>query len=70
VGVRAFHDSVEPFVTGEAVISECFFLLERLNSGKQALCGLLENEIVRVQFESASEMKPLLALIRQYADTP
>ena len=59
-----------PFVTCEAVLSECFFLLQHISTGKESLCGLLERGAIRVQFDAASEMAVLLVLIRKYSDVP
>ena len=59
-----------PFVTCEAVLSECFFLLQHLRSGKQSLCGLLERGAILVKFDASSEISALLGLIRKYSDVP
>lgn len=68
---RAHFEAVtEPFLTCEAVISECFFLLERAQEGKQALGALLERGIVLVEFSFALARAETLRLMRRYNDTP
>jgi predicted nucleic acid-binding protein len=65
-----FEAATEPFVTCEAVVSECMFLLEGVGDGKEALCGLLDRGIIVVGFALEAEMKETLRLIRRYRDTP
>jgi predicted nucleic acid-binding protein len=65
-----FQAATEPFVTCEAVLSECLFLLERARDGKEALCGLLERGIIAVRYSFEEEMTEMLRLIRRYNDTP
>lgn len=65
-----FMAGTDPFVTCEAVISESFFLLERAHDGKEALCGLLEREIVIIDFSVADQLAETLRLIRRYHETP
>ncbi len=65
-----FEAGVEPFLTCEAVLSECFFLLERARDGKQALTALLDRGIVLVEFSFATQRAETLRLIRRYNDTP
>ncbi len=65
-----FEAGVEPFLTCEAVVSECFFLLERAREGKQALSALLERGIVLVEFSFALQRAETLRLIRRYNDMP
>jgi predicted nucleic acid-binding protein len=65
-----FEAATEPFVSCEAVISECLFLLERARDGKEALCGLLERGIIVVRYSFEDELTETLRLIRRYDDTP
>jgi len=65
-----FEAFVEPCLTCEAVLSESFFLLERAREGKQALCGLLEREIITVAFSLKEQLAETLRLLRRYSDTP
>jgi predicted nucleic acid-binding protein len=65
-----FGAETEPFLTCEAVISESFFLLQRARGGKEALCGLLERGIVRVNFSFTDQLTETLRLLRRYDDTP
>lgn len=65
-----FEAADEPFVTCEAVISECLFLLDRIHDGKEALCRVLERGIVIVDFSLPDELSETIRLIRRYNDTP
>jgi predicted nucleic acid-binding protein len=65
-----FAAATEPFLTCEAVLSESFFLLERAREGKEALCALLEREIVKVEFSFATRSLEIVRLLRRYDDTP
>jgi predicted nucleic acid-binding protein len=65
-----FEALVEPCVTCEAVLSESFFLLERASEGKQALCALLDREIISVGFSLGQQLTETLRLLRRYDDTP
>ena len=65
-----FESTAEPFVTCEAVVAECFFLLERARTGKEALCSLLERGIVVIEFSINGQLSETLRLIRRYDDTP
>lgn len=65
-----FEANTDPFVTCDAVISECYFLLEGSGVGKSALCGLLERGILKVDFSFPNELPETIGLIRRYDDTP
>src|ERR1700726_2150190 len=65
-----FEAFIDPCVTCEAVLSESFFLLERASSGKEALCALLEREIISSEFSAGNELTETLRLLRRYGDTP
>ena len=65
-----FEAADEPFVTCEAVISECLFLLDRIRDGKEALCRLLERGIVVIDFTLPEALSETIRLIRRYKDTP
>jgi predicted nucleic acid-binding protein len=57
-----------PWSTCEAALSEAFHLLGA--RGGRALDGLLRRGSLRVAFDLAVEMEPVLKLIRKYADVP
>jgi predicted nucleic acid-binding protein len=59
-----------PCLTCEAVLSECFFLLERTPSGKRVFSALLERGIIAVDFSLRDQLGDTLRLIQQYRDTP
>jgi predicted nucleic acid-binding protein len=65
-----FEAEIEPFITCEAVISESFSLLEHARGGKEALGGLLERAIIRVDFSFVDQLAETLRLLRRYHDTP
>lgn len=66
----SFHALTEPVITCDAVLSECFFLLAGWSRGKEMLCELLEDEIIKTDFQACENISHLARLIRRYADTP
>ena len=50
-----FEAATEPFVTCEAVISECFHLFDRVHEGKETFCRLLERGVRFVQIWSGND---------------
>jgi len=65
-----FEVLTKPGLTCEAVLSECFFLLERTPGGKEALSALLERGIIVIGFSAEDHLAETLQLIRRYDDTP
>lgn len=65
-----FAAAREPFITCEAVVSECFFLLERAPGGKEALCSLLERGVLLIKYDFPDHLPETIRLIRRYDDTP
>jgi len=65
-----FEASSAPFATCEAVISEALFLLDRAQSGKEALCALIERGVIALRYSFKDESAETLRLIRRYHDTP
>jgi len=65
-----FEVFVEPCLTCEAALSESFFLLERAREGKQALCSLLQRQLILVGFSLQNHLAEIVGLLRRYADTP
>lgn len=59
-----------PCLTCEAVISECFFLLDGDQQCKERLIGLLDREVVKVAFDFEDSRADVLRLIERYSDTP
>lgn len=59
-----------PLITCEAVISEAWFLLKRVSSGREALLLLLEQNQVSVEFELPAEQVSVVALMRRYQSVP
>ena len=65
-----FESLTEPCFTCEAVLSESFFLLERVQEGKDRLSALVERGIVIIDFEFPAHCAETLHLLRRYHDTP
>ena len=59
-----------PLTTCEAVLSECFFLLEHLHDGSAALCRLLGRGVIRVDFSFVQSRAEILRLIGKYESVP
>ena len=59
-----------PLLTCEAVISEAWFLLGRVRSGREALLLLLEQDQVKVEFDLNAEQVFVIALMRRYRSVP
>jgi len=65
-----FEVFVEPCLTCEAALSESFFRLERAREGKQALCSLLQRQLIVVGFSLQNHLAEIVGSLRRYADTP
>lgn len=59
-----------PLATCEAVLSETFFLLQRVRGGGEKLAALVDRGVIEVRFDFQDEREPVLRLLRKYADTP
>jgi predicted nucleic acid-binding protein len=57
-------------LTCEAVLSECFYLLEKVFDGRARLSALLERGVLRVEFALPDHLMHVLKLIHRYRDTP
>lgn len=60
----------DPCLTCEAVVSECYFLLEGAEEGKERLSQLLDRGLIRVAFDFEESRRETLSLLRRYDDTP
>lgn len=65
-----FEAALNPFLTCEAALSECFFLLDRAGQGKEYLRALIDRGVVRLDFSMNQNLADILRLIRRYHDTP
>jgi predicted nucleic acid-binding protein len=65
-----FEALTEPPITCEAVLSECFHLLERTRRGKEALCALIERGLIGTAFSFDLHTEETIQLMRRYKDTP
>ncbi len=61
---------VPPLLTCEAVISEAWFLLQRVKNGRETLLQLLKYRQVEVHFNLNAELAPVLALLICYRSVP
>jgi len=61
---------VPPLLTCEAVISETWFLLQRVKNGRKTLLQLLNHRQVEVQFDLDSELEAVIALLTRYQSVP
>ncbi len=59
-----------PLLTCEAVISETWFLLQRVKNGRETLLQLLERRQVEVQFNLNAELATVVALLTRYQSVP
>jgi predicted nucleic acid-binding protein len=59
-----------PLATCEAVLSEAFFLLQRVRGGGERLGALIDRGAVESRFDFQDERDSVLRLLRKYADTP
>ncbi|MBW4660229.1 MAG: PIN domain-containing protein [Drouetiella hepatica Uher 2000/2452] len=59
-----------PLLTCEAVVSETWFLLQRVKNGWEALLQLLERRQVVIQFDLDAELATVVALLTCYQSVP
>lgn len=59
-----------PLLTCEAVISETWFLLQRVTKGRETLLQLLEQQQVIVQFDLNAELLRVITLLTSYQSVP
>jgi uncharacterized protein len=59
-----------PLLTCESVISEAWFLLNRVRNGREALLLLLEQDQVKVEFDLNTELASIIVLMRRYQSVP
>jgi predicted nucleic acid-binding protein len=61
---------VPPLLTCEAVLSETWFLLQRVKNGRETLLQLLAQRQVVAQFDLDSELTTIVALLSHYQSVP
>ncbi|MEM9155891.1 MAG: PIN domain-containing protein [Cyanobacteria bacterium P01_F01_bin.33] len=59
-----------PMLTCEAVVSETWFLLQRVQRGREALLQLLDRQQIQVIFDLAAELPTVTALLMRYQSLP
>jgi len=65
-----FEAFTEPCLSCEAVLSECFFLLERASDGAESLCALLERGVIATGFSLEQHLVETNRLMRRYKNLP
>lgn len=69
--VRDMLDAVRPpLLTCEPVVTEAFFVLQRLSGGREAVLDLLTKQIVACEFRLQTEIASIRSLMRKFADVP
>jgi uncharacterized protein len=59
-----------PLLTCEAVISESWFLLQRVNRGREILLQLLAQKQIIIQFDLDAELVTVMTLLSRYQSVP
>lgn len=59
-----------PLLTCEAVISESWFLSQRVKNGRETLLQLLAQKHIMVQFDLNAELMPIMTLLTRYQSVP
>ena len=68
--VEQLKQITPPLLTCEAVISESWFLLQRVKNGRETLIQLLTQKYVVVQFDLDAELETVLTLLNRYQSVP
>jgi predicted nucleic acid-binding protein len=68
--VEQLKQIMPPLLTCEAVISESWFLLQRVKNGRETLIQLLTQKYVVVQFDLDTELAVVIALLSRYQSVP
>jgi uncharacterized protein len=68
--VERFHELPAPFLSCEPVLTETFYLVSRLHSGRRRFFELLSSGLLNVEFAVLAEREALRKLIHKYADLP
>jgi len=64
--VNQLKQITPPLLTCEAVISESWFLLQRVRNGRETLIQLLTQKYVVVQFGFDAELATVISLLTRY----
>ncbi len=59
-----------PLLSCEAVLSEAWFLLQRVSNGRETLVGLLKSQQILVTFHFNEEVESITNLLTQYLSVP
>lgn len=68
--VNQLKQITPPLLTCEAVISETWFLLQRVRNGRETLIQLLTQKYVVVQFDFDAELATVISLLNRYQSVP
>ena len=61
---------IPPFITCEAVIVECCYLLQNVPKGESQALQMIANGVLQIQFSIADEATNLDVLMAKYSDLP
>jgi predicted nucleic acid-binding protein len=67
---HVFHRLTGPLRTGDAAVSEGFFLLQQTHAGTTKLLALLESGLVIPEFNLLAELPAVGLLLRRYESVP
>jgi len=59
-----------PLLSCEAVLSEAWFLLQRVSNGRETLVGLLNSQQILVPFQFNQEVESITELLTKYTSVP
>jgi predicted nucleic acid-binding protein len=59
-----------PLLSCKAVISEAWFLLQRVSNGRETLVGLLKSQQILVTFQLNEEVESITELLTRYLSVP
>jgi predicted nucleic acid-binding protein len=65
-----FREFTQPLVTAEPVLTESFYLLQRVPGGKEKLLALWQRGLVVSGLSAEAEKPSLLGFMRRYGDVP
>ncbi len=68
--VDALRDLEAPLVTCEAVITECCYLLRRIEGAPRAVLENVEQGVFRLPFQLSRSATAVRRILRKYADVP
>lgn len=65
-----FKEFIPPLITCESVITECSFLLRKVEKGNYQLFELIKERILQIKFNLQEEFESINFLLQKYSDVP